>query len=77
MAAPLQLLALERQVGEKHVWRWLQAVVQSAAPRTDHAFLLRSLRQSGLSEQVVAAWARRYTGGGPTMQQALLELTNP
>ena len=58
------------------MWRWLQAVVQSAAPRTDHAFLLRSLRQSGLSEQAVAAWARRYTDG-PAMQQALLELTDP
>ena len=77
VAVPLQLLALERQVGEKHVWRWLRAVAQSTAPRTDHAFLLRSLRQSGLSEKTVAAWARRYTSGGPAMQQALLELTNP
>ena len=77
VAVPLQLVALERQVGEKQVWRWLRAVAQSATPRTDHEFLLRSLRQSGLSENAITTWAGRYTSGGPAMQQALLELTEP
>ena len=75
VAVPLQLLALERLVGEKQVWRWLRAVVQSAAPRTDYAFLLDSLRRSGLREADLTAWLSRYTGGGPAMQQALLALT--
>ncbi len=75
--APLQLLALERQIGEKQTWRWLRTVVQSPVPHTDYAFLLRSLRQSGLSEAAVTAWVTRYTSGGPAMKQALLEVATP
>lgn len=77
VVVPLQLLALEHQIGEKQMWRWLRTVLQSPTPRTDYEFLLQSLRQSGLSEAAVTAWVTRYTGGGPTMKQALLELTNP
>lgn len=77
VAVPLQLLALEQLVGEKPIWRWLRAVVQAAPPRTDYAFLLASLRQSGLREADLTTWLGRYTGGGPAMQQALLALTLP
>ena len=77
VAVPLQLLALERQVGEKQIWRWLRAVAQSAAPRTDYAFLLDSLRRSGLREADLTAWVDGCTGGGATMQQTLLGLTAP
>jgi hypothetical protein len=75
--APLQLLALERQIGEKQLWRWLRTVVQAPTPHTDYAFLLRSLRQSGLSEAAVTSWVTRYTSGGPAMKQALLEVATP
>ena len=77
VAVPLQLLALEQQAGAKQVWRWLRAVAQSNAPRTDYAFLRSSLRQSGLSEAAVAAWLSRYTSGGTAMQAELLRLTTP
>ncbi len=77
VAVPLQLLALERQVGEKQVWRWLRAVALAPTPRTDYEFLGKSLRQSGLPEAAVATWLSRYTGGGAAMQQALLGLTAP
>ena len=74
VAVPLQLMALERQVGEKQIWRWLRAVAQSPTPRTDYAFLLKSLRQSGVSEAALTSWLSRYTQGGAAMQEALLGL---
>ena len=77
VAAPLQLLALERQIGEKHMWRWLRLLALAAPARTDYAFLLSSLHQSGLPDSTLPAWARCFTGGGAAMQQALLELTQP
>ena len=77
VAAPLQLLALERQIGEKHTWRWLRLLALAAPARTDYDFLLSSLRLSGLPASALAAWTRRFTSGGPAMQQALLELTQP
>ena len=77
VAAPLQLLALERQIGEKRMWRWLRPLALAAPARPDYDFLLNSLRQSGVPGSALAAWLGRYASGGPARQQARRELTQP
>src|SRR6476661_2205070 len=57
---PTLLLALEKQVGEKRVYRWLSTVLRSHPAATDYAFFRQSLLDSGLKPRELAEFEARY-----------------
>jgi hypothetical protein len=53
--APLLLTALEREVGQERMTRWLRLLLAAPPERSDYAFFRSSLLAAGLTE---AEWQR-------------------
>ena len=48
---PLLISALENQIGQKNVWKWLNYVLESKNVKTNYHFFKKSLLESGVTEK--------------------------
>lgn len=48
---PLLISALENQIGQKNVWKWLNYVLESKNVKTNYHFFNKSLLESGITEK--------------------------
>lgn len=48
---PLLLTALEKKIGEKKIWKWLNLVLESGSVMTNYEFFKSSLLESGISQK--------------------------
>ncbi|WP_448699092.1 hypothetical protein ACFGVR_19310 [Mucilaginibacter sp. AW1-3] len=68
---PLLLTALEKQIGEINMWKWLNIVLNSKDVNTNYAFFKSSLIQSGITSQQYKTFEDRYIISANAKQNVL------
>lgn len=72
--APILFLAIEKEIGEKAMWTWLKAMVNSRADVTDYSFLVTTFRNSVADKSIAARIEAKYLSSTDALKNALEEL---
>ena len=68
---PLLLTALEQQVGQEQVWKWLRTILGKKDPITNYAFFKNSLLESGVTDETFTAFEDKYLSSANSLPNLL------
>lgn len=57
---PLFLLAIEQEIGEDKMYKWIESVINGASVKTNYDFFLSSLRDTGVTEKQIESIIETY-----------------
>jgi hypothetical protein len=72
--APLIFTAIEKEIGEEAMWKWIKNLLQSPTVFTDYKFMLATLEVSVTDKTKVEAVKRKYFESNTAAQNAATEL---
>ncbi len=61
--APLVLLAIEKEIGEDKMYKWIKHLLNSESMKTDYAFFVKSLSTTGITEKQLKLLTEKYISG--------------
>ncbi|MFD2512440.1 hypothetical protein ACFSRY_01065 [Pontibacter locisalis] len=68
---PIILMAIEKEIGEKHMWRWIRTLLETKADFTDYAFLESTLRSVVKDEKKLKSVKEKYFESENSLENAV------
>lgn len=73
--APILLMAIEKEVGTKAMWSWMQKILQTPAAFTDYQFLHKTLSATLKNDKKTALIENKYFTSDASLENAINTLT--
>jgi hypothetical protein len=65
---PLLLVALEKNIGQEKMWRWIQSILQTKDALTNYAFFRNSLLNAGVDRNALQSFEDQYMQSDKAIQ---------
>lgn len=70
--APIILMAIEKEIGEKNMWKWINAILETKTDFTNYAFLESTLKNVVKDEKTLKAIKEKYFESDNSIENAIL-----
>nr|GFC29449.1 hypothetical protein [Tanacetum cinerariifolium] len=74
---PIVFTAIQHEIGEEQMWRWLRTILTTPAERTDYLFLLNTLKATLPDQNRAKEIAARYFEDSQSLVNAIEEIKRP
>ena len=75
--APIIFSAIEKEIGEEKMWKWIKALLQSPSVFTNYTFLETALNKAVSDEARFGQLKEKYLSSGQSLQNAITTLNIP
>jgi hypothetical protein len=76
-STPVIWLAIEKEIGDKAMWKWMQNIVNTTATFTDYTFMQQTLKKAISNDKKYEQVKAKYLESDNALKNAFLTIGTP